>query len=1244
MPVPVAVAPTERRWDWNPPVASFLDPCAGEGIAIAKLAELLVPTEGARNEIIACEMESSRFQKLQSNTSYKNALHGDAFRVAFYKGDHQGVSVLFLNPPYDFDRVHGRLEQKFLARFTSTLADDGVLVFLVPFYALAASAETLAREYHDVRAYRFPEADFTAFKQVVLYAKKKAVAIESNKSLEAKINEWAKHPSLIPELPEAGPALYTIPTAPRYKEGLEKWQIYQVDTKALLPKIQPWMQSTRGGGLVATPNVIPELPVQDLLLRTYPLATPPRPAHIAAGIASGLFNGARLEPAPGSKLPSLLVKGVFDREYRTIDEKVNEDGETTGLVQVQQPKLVTTVLDLASHKYHTLESSTEESKGDLDVEHMTIADLLKHYGESMMGVMEKQCPILYDPRRDANYITLPESPRKLFTAQAHAVKALVKLLGGGTMKAAQGQTAVLLGEIGSGKSAVAVTTAETLGARRILTLCPPHLLQSWKNEIAASNPDAHVVTLSSVEDIDDLEDSPYRTVVALLSREAAKLGHSWEGVPTCPRCGSVQPWAADELAKKRYRCEHKTLHLSGAFWPATHHLALKLAPYIPGDNDIQTLVRGRFNMKRLGKYAKRLDDGKKLPAFRPPEVGELDRVIDRLVVELTRKLKPGEEQRYDRNRLMKALALSLFVAGSEEKILQVAINLLPEDDENGRSKYDSGDVCDVLLLLPPNDPRQLAVVKERLQKAKENGGYYEYSPWGRFQQRVSWTVQGMSESTLTGDLTVSWKGGKLMVGDQSRETMSATASLMKALATLVKYKWSPECGEFLFQAIPEPRRVALSRHIVRYHPKLFDFLVLDECHESASDSSAQGKSAHRLMGIGIPTLIMTGTVMNGYASSLYANFQAASPAFRLEFARDEKEKFITRYGYRKRILEDKCDGKVVEYGSQSDRVTRTERIIGNAPGLLPLFLLRHLLPISATLHKSDLAIDLPACKQERCKVDPGPELLKRYEILLDALKTAIKGDQFVKDRAGKLWGQLAELPSYLDRATADTGNTSGGAYEIRYPESLENELVIAQDPLPASTILPKEAWMLDRLEEELAEGRRAMVFSWHVSLLPRLQRLISERIGEPVPILHADKVPTAKRQDWIDREVVRKSRRVLLANPVAIQTGLNNLVHFATEFWMQSPACNPLTYRQGMGRVDRIGQKLETRILFPIYTDTLQIQLYDLLMQKVAVSVATDGLDPTSALESAGVGESEFVAGLSIGKALWRMMTMEVAA
>jgi SNF2 family DNA or RNA helicase len=379
--------------------------------------------------------------------------------------------------------------------------------------------------------------------------------------------------------------------------------------------------------------------------------------------------------------------------------------------------------------------------------------------------------------------------------------------------------------------------------------------------------------------------------------------------------------------------------------------------------------------------------------------------------------------------------------------------------------------------------------------------------------------------------------------------------------------------------------------------------------------------------------------MNGYAESLFSNLWALSPAFREEFKRDERKTYTDRYGYRKKLVEDrdKQTKEVVTFGSHSDRTERTERILGDAPGVLPVVVLRHLLPIAVTLHKDDLALDLPPCHESRESIEPAGTLGQHYRHLQSKLVDCIKRDQF-GPLAGKLFGALLELPAYLDRASEDVGNGQPGVYQISYPESAGGGVVAEVPLLPAGDMLPKEEWLLDTVARELAEGRRCMVFVWNVNLLPRLARLLEARLGEKVATLVPERVPTQKRQAWIDREVVAKKVRVMLVNSVTVQTGLNNLVWFATEVWYQNPACNPVVYRQAVGRVDRIGQTLPTRILFPVYLGTAQEQAHKLLMTKVGLSMALDGLDGEAALMAAGGGEWSAMAGLSVAKQLFDLV------
>jgi hypothetical protein len=677
----------------------------------------------------------------------------------------------------------------------------------------------------------------------------------------------------------------------------------------------------------------------------------------------------------------------------------------------------------------------------------------------------------------------------------------------------------------------------------------------------------------------------------------------------CPKCGAALP--LEDLAKKRTRCESHTVRPVDALAHAAVSLALRIAPTDPYDSRVTHTLRSRFLRSALTRYEQ--------AETKAPWAGVDSAMVDRIFDEILSRTVNGSEEDH------KLLGRLLAAENNPERIARVVRSFKAD------ASYYLQDLAKGLVMLLP--------MECELQNELREAPVFSKLPWHAFDDSMK-SMKNYGHRSRIGEVKLIDE--TVCLDAKAPGSVEMALSFLNSLHRAGKFKVSKSCGEPLFQAVPEPRRFPLSQYITAKYPKLFDFLVLDEGHEYATDGSAQERSAHRLTALGIPTVLMTGSIMNGYAESLFSNMWALSRDFRNEFARDDRPRFVERYGYLKRVLSerDRETGKVVEFGAHTDRVERSERNVGYAPGILPLFLFRHLLPISVTLHKADLAIDLPPCRQIKCVIEPDAELLASYKGLLTSLRNQIKKDQFKKGFAGKLFGALAELPSYLDRSTLDTGNQDDGTYAIRYPDSIGGDLVAKAESFPASKLSAKERWMLDTLRAELAEGRNVMVFSWHVTLLARMAKIISQELGEEVPILYAEKVATGKRQEWINKNIVKKGRRIMVANTVAIQTGLNNLVHFSTEIWMENPACNPTVFRQGIGRVDRIGAKYETRIYVPIFGGTLQVQLYALLLRKVAVAVATDGLDPESVLIAAGASEDGFLSGLSIGKQLWNMLNV----
>lgn len=1224
---------------------SLMDPCAADGDAIITLLQGLFSNNAIVNGVVdvyACELERTRFEALKKRGSETlvytamNAQQGDALRLWWSMNDaysgsksRSGISLLYLNPPYDTDPVHGRYEERFLSRFTAALSEEGVLVFVVPFHALKASAGTLAKHYQKLHCFRFPDSDFEAFKQVVLIATKRTLLTEDPR-VEAQVRSWAKDPSTMPVLGTGGVVATVHAATEEQQSGFTSWEVAQVDMTAVLAKIKPWHTTDRGGGLQRVPGILPEGQALDALSRTYPLAMPPRPAHIATGIAAGVFNGAVIRPDNElSSLPPLLVKGVFDREFETVDEKKNKDGETTGYVQIQQPKLVVTALDLREKKFHTIRSSSDVT-GAKSVAEMTTGDLLTSYGRGLMKVMLDHCPVIYDPSRQEDTFSLPELPRKLFTAQAHAVRATVMLLGGVKAKksARRGRAAFVLGEIGSGKSTVALATAHTLGSKRMLVMCPPHLLDSWKEQVAAVLPWAKVVTLTNVEDVDALiADKHEGIIVAIMSREAAKLGHAWVGVEkTCPKCGQEVP--PGDLAKSRARCSARKLFAKNDIAKLSFGIALKLLPIAAGKPVVGQFFRGRI----FDQAIKRFTSKDHTPRPWEPVRDSLKGFVAPLV-----------EMIDQRKEVFDAVRALLHAIGDTEFTTET-LSRVYEATKEDSSYWGNGAnirsmVRSTMVLLPREAQDGLEARLVPLGLDDTYGYSYSASPktaWSDWRSTRDTFMRG-EPCSLQQDFQI--VDGAVEFREHKAGTLDAALYAVELLSRLSLFVESEKCGEILFQGISQPARVPLATYISKRAPSLVDLLVLDEGHEYAGDGSAQGFAAHRLTGLGIPTIIMTGSVMNGYAESLFANQWALDPTFRAEFSRDQRQEFVRRYGYLKQLVEEKekDSGKVVAFGKVTDRVETSIRTIGTAPGVLPLFVLRYLLRLAVTLHKSDLALDLPARYDLVERIEPTSEQRKKLESLQSALMDRIRKDQFT-DLAGKLWGQMAELPSFLDRCTSDVGNGHGDEYVVAYPESEGSSIVTSTALLPANELLPKEEWMIEKIRSELAEGRRVMIFTWHTALMPRLARLVEKHLGEKCSVLDANKVAAGKRQAWINKEVIGKGRRVLVVNPVAVQTGLNNLVWFSTEIWMENPACNAILYRQATGRVDRIGQDKETRIFFPVYAVPMQETLHKLLLHKVAVSMSTDGLDAESALQAAGVGETQAMSTMAIGRQLYEML------
>jgi len=365
----------------------LVDPCAGEGAALACLKQWIGGNSIGRPfhvNTFACEMESKRWEvlrqddpKLRTYGHVGQHVRGDFFQLKYDVG--MG-DVLLLNPPYDIGWDGRRLEARFLEAASGILVQGGALVLVVPYYVLGACAETLALHYTDPEIYRFPGADFDAFRQVVVLARKVVRSVP-----DPKVAAWAtamgrsvEHAPELPLLPERlldqpnsfsavddTAHLRKFPASSRSGEAFGGWNAepcwtvmgYDVQGVAGL---DPW-ESPRG----PVAGMALPLDLAGHASAVFPVVSPVRAVHLASAIAAGAFMGVEVEPnddaavPTGRRLPALLVKGTFARQWATQGTNYGKDGEIVSEEQVERPQLEVWVLDLERGGYHLLENSQD---------------------------------------------------------------------------------------------------------------------------------------------------------------------------------------------------------------------------------------------------------------------------------------------------------------------------------------------------------------------------------------------------------------------------------------------------------------------------------------------------------------------------------------------------------------------------------------------------------------------------------------------------------------------------------------------------------------------------------------------------------------------------------------------------------------------------------------------------------------------------------------------------------------------
>ena len=420
------------------------------------------------------------------------------------------------------------------------------------------------------------------------------------------------------------------------------------------------------------------------------------------------------------------------------------------------------------------------------------------------------------------------------------------------------------------------------------------------------------------------------------------------------------------------------------------------------------------------------------------------------------------------------------------------------------------------------------------------------------------------------------------------------------------------CDAPLWQAdAAGPRRYPLADYVKHRMKGCFDLLIGDEVHEYKGRGSAQGIAAGILADACGTSLSLSGTLMGGYASTLFHLLYRFSPEIRTEFGRSEESRWIERYGFVEHTVGRPNDDAALEDG-RSSRRRRYRKVVRERPGLAPAALF-HLIGHSVFLRLADVASGLPPYDEHVALSSMGSDpdatgfsQRTAYDHVFEELRAAL-ADALASGSKRLLATYLQTLLAYPDGCTR--GET------VFDPAT--GDILVQVPPLSEDRLYPKEQALADLVAAERMAGRRVLVYATHTGTRDITERMddFLTRHGFRVAVMKAAAVPPDRREAWVARKV-KEGVDVLICHPRLVQTGLD-LVDFPTICWYETDY-SVYTMRQASRRSWRIGQTRPVKVVYMSYRNTLQADALKLVAKKLQSSLAVEGELPEDGLAAYG--------------------------
>ncbi len=1205
---PTPTSQTERITTWircdpgsSDQLTRILDPCAGQGEALAQLANSL----GKNIQTFGIELSPQRAKIAEAvlgqvlPTGFENALLTE-----------ETFSLILLNPPYDGETMTGRgqrMEYTFLPPSTRLLVRGGLLVYIIPEPRISLEiAKHLAGWYENLRCFRFTPNEYVAYKQVVIFGTRRQEYKQPSQAETDLILAWRnghiisiqstgtqKLPSFAPDqgtqylpLPSlsTGHGEYVIPTSPQQgpKGKVFRFQYLPVGAEDYLRAAE-----------VCAANIEKTSAWQAMIPETKPLAiTPaitPKLGHVSMQVSGGLLGTNPVTDPTGQPL---LIKGgtekytvrvEADREEILDDFDPSDPDKRKQLYRVKLEERSRPVL-------HTL-----DKEGNLTFlnDPLSISELLRQHVTELARQLEKRNIPRYDKKPDSWEwrVMRPLSQGRhlpgrretgLTNSQKHFAIALGRLL-------LADRSGFMNGEMGIGKTTVSLAVVEYLQAAFTRQ-------GSSKSAYPQKNGGCYTALVVGPGIVTGDENWPKEIREVIPGATSRVIDAT---VRPIPKPVKISEWA------KTIGLVFDDRDFEGYSTKQVLSEIIVCARSQGKNLDYRQITALRQTLKRAGRQPPRKRKGATAANLLDARIGGF------LWLGVAEFPRDPNHARETARRYSLAQFIREYQAG---QLPEKSFAILSYET----AKLGAG--------------RVPAMPCKRILRLNEKGDrdVVEVCTCPQCGVIVSTEYDDAGQPVIYKAITPGKKAVQF-IGTR-RRTCQAPVSIWAWNPETQKHEWQTVdadgrmlvCGTPLFQET-KIRREAAARYVQRKAKNAFPVLLIDEIHEAKAKGTGNGWALSVLSGCSPYVLGLTGTLFSGYATSIFWLMHRLSSLVRSQFGFHEERRWARQFGLLRHTFYVSRPEDVFEDGSYTG--PRYLNRVDEKPGILPA-IIRYGLPKIVFASLQDVGLPLPPYQEEMVWLQMSPAMQAQYDEWAD-------GSFFESPPAESLYAWAVEemkagtrsalsvwLNAALNRPNAMFRDETvcfnrriegKGKYAVRREEEIRH--------LPAVEMAaPKDLWLAERCLAERREGRKSLVFVRQTGkrdIQPHLVEVLKE-YGLRVGVL-SPSISPRRRVAWIQHHA--PGIDVLLTNARLVKVGLN-LRMFSTAIFYEFEWSLAILW-QAMRRVYRPGAPLPVRILFPAYENTLEERALSLIGQKMKAASLFYGDEVASALTEEG--ESDFL-------------------